>query len=214
MCAAAAAGLIAILTATAPPWGIAAAQDRAAAHDDTTARDNTAARNEIAARDNTAAEDIRDIRGPKPIFPWALVLALLAGGALLAAGGIILWRRRQRRPPRPLTYFEIALKRLEELRAFMQPASVREFSSDISDTVRSYIEAGFNVTATHQTTEEFLHDILKDEKSPLSQHRALLAEFLRQCDLAKFAGLSLSVSNMESLYQSARGFVIGTQPDT
>jgi hypothetical protein len=199
MCAATAAALIATVAATAPPSGIAAAQDRTAAHDDTTARD-------------AAAEDIRDIRGPKPIFPWALVLALLAGGALLAAGGIILWRRRQRRPPRPLTYFEIALKRLEELRAFMQPASVREFSSDISDTVRSYIEAGFNVTATHQTTEEFLHDILKDEKSPLSRHRALLAEFLRQCDLAKFAGLSLSVSNMETLYQSARGFVIGTQP--
>jgi hypothetical protein len=96
----------------------------------------------------------------------------------------------------------------------MRPASVREFSSDISDTVRRYIEAGFNVTATHQTTEEFLYDILKDEKSPLAQHRALLAEFLRQCDLAKFAGMSLSVANMESLYQSARSFVVGTIPAT
>jgi hypothetical protein len=53
---------------------------------------------------------------------------------------------------------------------------------------------------------------LKDEKSPLARHRALLAEFLRQCDLAKFAGLSLSMANMESLYQGARGFVIGTAP--
>jgi hypothetical protein len=157
-------------------------------------------------------DDIRDIRGPIAIFPWPLVLALVAGGVILAAGGYMYWRRRLRRPARPLTYFEIALKRLEELRAYMQPASVREFSSDISDTVRRYIEAGFNVTATHQTTEEFLHDILKDEKSPLERHRALLAEFLRQCDLAKFAGLSLSVANMESLYQSARSFVVGTIP--
>jgi len=162
--------------------------------------------------DTAAALDIRDIRGPKTLFPWGLVLALLAGGVVLAAGGYVLWRRRRRRPPRPLTYFEIALQRLEELRAIMQPAKVREFSSDISDTVRRYIEERFNVTATHQTTEEFLYDILRDEKSALAKHRALLAEFLRQCDLAKFAGLSLSMANMESLYESARGFVIGTIP--
>jgi Domain of unknown function (DUF4381) len=193
MCAAAASGLIAIMPLCAP-WNIAAAQND-------------------AATQGAAAEDIRDIRGPKPVFPWALVLLLAAGGVLMAAGAYMLWRR-QRRPARPLTYFEIALKRLEELRAYMRPSSVREFSSDISDTVRRYIEAGFNVTATHQTTEEFLYDILKDEKSPLAQHRALLAEFLRQCDLAKFAGLSLSVANMESLYQSARSFVVGTIPAT
>jgi hypothetical protein len=104
------------------------------------------------------------------------------------------------------------LQRLEELRSLMRPASVREFSSAISDTVRRYIEAGFKVTATHQTTEEFLHDILKTENTPLALHRPLLAEFLRQCDLAKFAGMSLTTENMESLYQSARSFIISTTP--
>jgi hypothetical protein len=91
-------------------------------------------------------------------------------------------------------------------------AVLREFSSAISDTVRRYIEAGFKVTATHRTTEEFLHGILDTENSPLSSHRPLLAEFLRQCDLAKFAGMSLSADNMESLYQSARSFIVGTSP--
>ncbi len=161
---------------------------------------------------STAAEDIRDIRGPRPVFPWGLVLGLAAAGVLLGAAGYAGWRWRRRRPSRALQYFEIALQRLEELRALMHPASVREFSSAISDTVRRYIEAGFKVTATHRTTEEFLHDILETENSPLSPHRALLAEFLRQCDLAKFAGMSLSAASMESLYQSARGFIVGTSP--
>ena len=160
----------------------------------------------------SAAEDIRDIRGPKAVFPLQLVLELLAVGALLAMGGLALWHWRRRRQSRALRYFELALRRLEELRPLMQPASVREFSSAISDTVRRYIEAGFEVTATHQTTEEFLHDILKGENTPLARHRSLLAGFLRQCDLAKFAGMSLSLDNMESLYQSARSFIIGTSP--
>jgi hypothetical protein len=166
---------------------------------------------EAAPAQSASAEDIRDIRGPKALFPLVLVLELLAGGALLAAAGYAVWRRR-RRPSRALQYFEIALQRLEELRALMHPASVREFSSAISDTVRRYIEAGFKVTATHRTTEEFLHDILETENSPLAVHRSLLAEFLRQCDLAKFAGMSLSAANMEALYQSARSFIVGTSP--
>jgi len=165
-----------------------------------------------APAESAPAEDIRDIRGPKAVFPLGLVLELLAAGVLLAAIGYAVCRRRRHRPTRALQYFEIALQRLEELRALMHPASVREFSSAISDTVRRYIEAGFKVTATHRTTEEFLHDILETENSPLSPHRSLLAEFLRQCDLAKFAGMSLSTAHMESLYQSARSFIVGTSP--
>ncbi|MHB8476377.1 MAG: DUF4381 family protein [Steroidobacteraceae bacterium] len=165
-----------------------------------------------APAQSAAAEDIRDIRGPRSLFPWASALELLAGGVLLAVAAHAVWRRRRRRPACALQYFEIALQRLQELRALMHPASVREFSSAISDTVRRYIEAGFRVTATHRTTEEFLHDILEAENSPLSPHRSLLAEFLHQCDLAKFAGMSLSAANMESLYQSARSFIVGTSP--
>ena len=187
VCAATAAGLIAAMSAGLPTPTAAPAE-------------------------SAPAEDIREIRGPKTLFPLGLVLELLAGGALLAAVGYAVWRRRRLRPARALQYFEIALQRLEQLRTLMHPASVREFSSAISDTVRRYIEAGFKVTATHRTTEEFLHDILAAENSPLSLHRSLLAEFLRQCDLAKFAGMSLSAANMESLYQSARSFILGTSP--
>ena len=159
-----------------------------------------------------ADDDIRDIRGPKALFPLTLVLEVLAAVLVLAIAGYVLWRWRRHRQRRALKYFEIALQRIERLRSLMQPENVREFSAAISDIVRNYIEAGFNVTATHQTTEEFLHGVLAAKNSPLTQHRSLLAEFLRQCDLAKFAGVSLSVDNMESLHESARTFVIGTSP--
>jgi hypothetical protein len=156
-----------------------------------------------------AAEDIHDIRGPKGIFPLWQVAALLAAVALLAAGGYAAWRwTRRRRAPRALQLFEIALQRLEDIRRLMQPSSVREFSIAISDIVRRYIEDQFKVTATHRTTEEFLHDLLDSSNASLAAHRNLLEQFLQQCDMAKFAGVGLSMPIMETLHQSARLFVI------
>jgi len=156
-----------------------------------------------------AADDIRDIRGPKGIFPLWQVAALLAALALLAAGGYAAWRwSRRRRAPRALQLFEIALQRLEDIRRLMQPSSVREFSIAISDIVRRYIEDEFRVTATHRTTEEFLHDLLDSSHASLAAHRSLLEHFLQQCDMAKFAGVGLSMQIMETLHRSARSFVI------
>ena len=159
--------------------------------------------------DAAPAEDIHDIRGPKGIFPLWQVAALLVAVALLAAGGYAAWRwTRRRRAPRALKLFEIALQRLEDIRRLMQPSSVREFSIAISDIVRRYIEDQFKVTATHRTTEEFLHDLLDSSNASLAAHRNLLEQFLQQCDMAKFAGVGLSMQIMETLHQSARSFVI------
>lgn len=162
-----------------------------------------------------AVEDIRDIRGPKFIFPPWLLPAVIAGAVLLAFGAWGLWRRlRRRRQPRALLPFEIALQRLEKMRSLMQPDDAREFSIAVSDVVRRYIEERFSVTATHRTTEEFLHDLLESSHAPLARHRALLSEFLQACDLVKFAGMSLTLQNMESLHESARAFVLETaKPD-
>jgi hypothetical protein len=164
----------------------------------------------LSAPASTApADDIRDIRGPKRIFPLWELIALLAAGALLAAAGYAAWRwTRRRGAPRAQQLFEIALQRLEEIRTLMQPSSVREFSIAISDIVRRYIEDEFKVTATHRTTEEFLRDLLESSNASLAAHRNSLAQFLNQCDVAKFAGVGLSMQIMESLHQSARSFVI------
>jgi hypothetical protein len=155
-----------------------------------------------------AAEDIRDIRGPKFFLPAWVLPALVAVGVLLALGGFWVWRwQRRRRRARVLLPFEVALQRLEDLRALMLPARAREFCIAISDIIRGYIEQRFDVVATHRTTEEFLRDLLESSNAALARHRALLSEFLHQCDLAKFAGMSLTRESMESLHRSACAFV-------
>jgi hypothetical protein len=216
-CAAAALGLLATLSSAVP---VSAAANAPTGNFSTAnAPTGDVATPGAPATDTATAEDIRDIRGPKGLLPPWLLPALLAGVVLLAIGGYAVWRRLQRRPPpRRLEPFEIALQRLEEIRTLLDPSSVREFSIAISDIVRQYIEARFKVTATHRTTEEFLHDLLAasneslaaQRNDTLAAHRDLLEAFLNQCDLAKFAGVSLSRQILESLHESARRFVIET----
>jgi Domain of unknown function (DUF4381) len=156
------------------------------------------------------AEDIRDIRGPKYLLPDWLWPVLLGGALLLALSVYGLWRWRRSRAARVLLPYEIALQRLEEIAALMSPARAREFSIAVSDIIRLYIEQRFNVTATRRTTEEFLRDLLDSSDAALARHQGLLGEFLHQCDFVKFAALSLTQQNMESLRQSARAFVLAT----
>jgi hypothetical protein len=92
----------------------------------------------------------------------------------------------------------------------MSPATAREFGIAASEVIRSYIEKRFDVIATQRTTEEFLQTLLQSSNEALARHRALLAEFLQQCDFVKFAGASLAVADMEALFQSARSFVLET----
>jgi HAMP domain-containing protein len=158
-----------------------------------------------------AEEDIRDIRGPKAA-PGSWVLpAVLAGAIVVALCAYAVWRRRHRGTGRPSpTLSEQALQRLENTRPLMRPATAREFGIAASEVIRTYIEKRFDVIATQRTTEEFLQTLLQSSNETLARHRSLLEEFLQQCDLVKFAGASLAVTDMESLFRSARGFVLET----
>jgi Domain of unknown function (DUF4381) len=160
-----------------------------------------------------AADDIRDIRGPKAVTPGSWSVPVAIAGTLFVALCVayVLWRRRHRGTrPRNLTLSEQTLERLEATRPLMSPATAREFGTAASEVIRNYIEKRFEVIATQRTTEEFLQALLQSSNEALARHRALLAEFLQQCDFVKFAGASLAVADMEALFSSARSFVLET----
>ena len=160
-----------------------------------------------------AEEDIRDIRGPKSVLAQSgwLLTALAGAVVIIALCAWVVWRRRSRGvAPRRLTLSEAALERLEKTRSLMRPESAREFGTAASEVIRHYIEQRFNVIATQRTTEEFLQALLQGPNESLARHRALLAGFLQQCDFIKFAGASLALTDLEALFQSARGFVLET----
>jgi hypothetical protein len=158
-----------------------------------------------------AAEDIRDIRGPKAVPGSWVVPAILAVAIVAALCAYVVWRRRHRGIRRPtLTLSERTLQRLDGIRPLMRPDTARAFGIAASELIRDYVEKRFEVVATQRTTEEFLQALLQNSNEALARHRSLLAEFLHQCDLVKFAGDSLAVTDMELLFQSARRFVLET----
>ena len=165
-----------------------------------------------AAAITEVAEDIRDIRGPKPVSEsWVLPAALAAAIVVaLCVAYIVRSRRHRELQRRPLTLSERTLQGLDSTRPLMRPDTARAFGIAASELIRDYIEKRFDVVATQRTTEEFLQDLLRSSNETLARHRPLLAEFLQQCDFVKFAGDSLAVSALESLFQSARRFVLET----
>jgi Domain of unknown function (DUF4381) len=153
------------------------------------------------------AEDIVDIRPPIHIaapFPW---LAWGVGALLVFGVSAGVWKLRRRRQQRKLAY-EIALERLENTRPLMRESNAEPFSLAVSEIVRRFIEEVLPVRAAHRTTDEFLRDLTSLSYLPLAQHRDSLADFLRHCDLAKFARWSLTVSQMDAMLESARAFVV------
>jgi hypothetical protein len=164
-----------------------------------------------------APEDIHDIRGPMSI-PYAWLLPLEIVGAILLVAALVLlatrwWRQRRRAVPPP-SAAELALARLERARLLIEAERGREFGIAVSEAVRLYIEDRFGERAAHRTTDEFLHGLVGGSASPLASHATLLEDFLRHCDLAKFARHDLSRPEMQSMHSSATAFVKETRPPT
>lgn len=160
-----------------------------------------------------AEEDIRDIRGPKAVQGSWLLTAVLVVAVVFGLALYLIWRRRARggaTQRRALSLSEQTLAALEKAKQLMRPATAREFGIAASEVIRTYIEKRFDLVATQRTTEEFLQALLQSSNQPLTRHRALLEQFLHQCDLVKFAGTSLAFADMESLFESARRFVLET----
>lgn len=154
-----------------------------------------------------------DIRGPRELIeipvvdqtPLGLWLALI-GGVLVILLAWYLWRRFSRRKAGK-TPLAVAFASLTELANTRETLTAEAFAERAAQTIRSYISQQFGIAAPRRTTEEFLGSLARDSSSPLGKESDHLRVFLKSCDLAKFAGASLSASQRDELLQTARGFI-------
>lgn len=162
--------------------------------------------------------DIRDIKAPEEVpFDWRPVQ--LVGGALLVALaiGFLLYRllnrdKRVRPGPPPRPAHEVAADALERLRrrGLVQAGALKEYYSELSDIVRTYLEQRFEIRAPEMTTEEFLLATARSGRL-VGPHRALLADFLSESDLVKFARWVPTIADTERAWDAAKRFVDETR---
>jgi hypothetical protein len=157
---------------------------------------------------------LRDIKPPVEIpNGWAWVgwgLAALAVAAL-AFWAWRYWQKRHTQIPSVpvIPPHLLAKQKLHEALALIgQP---REFCTLVSDTIRWYLEGRFEFHAPERTTEEFLHELQGTDLLTLDQKDSL-GEFLRRCDLVKFARYEPGQPELHDLHDSAMRLVEETEP--
>ncbi len=163
-----------------------------------------------AAQPSGSPADIRDIVPPQPYFlsGWWIWIAL--GALCLAVAGWVLWRYflrdRLRRPPPRISPRALAELRLTELERQLDTLDARLFGGEVCEVLRAYIGAQYGLHPERQTSPEFLESVAGSPVFTASQH-GLLAEFLDQCDLLKFARQEASLDAKRRLLAQAREFV-------
>ena len=90
-------------------------------------------------------------------------------------------------------------------------AHPKPFCTLVSDTVRTYLEERFDFHAPERTTEEFLHE-LRGTDLLSAEQKEKLGEFLKCCDLVKFAKYEPLEPEMRDLHGSAMRLVEETEP--
>ncbi len=162
-----------------------------------------------------AAQDaLRDIKPPMIIINvwlWVAIGALVLVLAAIAIGLILFFvlRKKQVVLPPPVPPHVRAKQKLKEaLELIAQP---KPFCIAVSDTLRIYLEERFKFHAPERTTEEFLYELQATNRL-LPDQKESLGEFLKRCDLVKFAQYEPREIELRELHDSAVRLVEETEP--
>ncbi|MDP8230323.1 MAG: hypothetical protein P9L93_04380 [Candidatus Gorgyraea atricola] len=152
-------------------------------------------------------KDFVEIKGGFVLWPLMLIVLLLAIAVFL----FIYFKKRKKAvelpasPPRPPEDIAMeALKALLEMKLIEQ-GLIKEYYIRLSDIIRNYIEARFNVFALDRTTWELYQEmrVKKIERKRTDQIR----DFLEDCDLVKFAKYIPNKKEIEEVYTSAKEII-------
>ncbi|MBU1147797.1 MAG: hypothetical protein KKD11_05530 [Candidatus Omnitrophica bacterium] len=152
-------------------------------------------------------KDFVEIEGGFALWPLILLILLLSIAIFL----FIYFKKRKKiadtpaSPPRPPEEIALeALKALLEMKLIEQ-GLIKEYYIRLSDIIRNYIEARFNIFALDRTTWELYQEmrVKKIERKRTDQIR----DFLEDCDLVKFAKYIPNKKEIEEIHASAKEII-------
>lgn len=173
-------------------------------------------------KEGEKTEDIKDIKQPveikvsyKKIIIRSIAVILLI---LAIAAGILFYVRYKRAGGFHAPEIPPHVKALQELEAIKNldlktEEMVKKYYIGVSGIVRHYIENRFTLHAPERTTEEFLNE-LTGQDILNREHKGLLRDFLRHCDMVKFAKYGPTKEEIEGVYIAAKRFIEETIPKT
>ena len=137
----------------------------------------------------------------------AVILVSLAVWALLA-------RKKREAAKHVKTVWELALEAISALRIQVRSgsASPELAVAGLTDVVRHYLEARFQLRAERQTTAEFLSDLERNDRLLEDRDRKFLRSFLASADMVKFARVPADPNLFEQASVKAEELVSGTIP--
>ena len=167
-----------------------------------------------------AIKDIKPILSAPLTFSEILPYLSIVFGILLLTALLLyyLWRRKQNKPFLPLIKktvlppWTIALEKFNaiEKNKLWQNGRIKEYHSEVSDTLRQYIENQLNVNAMEMVSADIvsgLHEIDLDRALTEKVERVLTI-----ADLVKFAKEQPLPDENAEVLTKAREFVLATKP--
>lgn len=165
----------------------------------------------------TGKEELKDIKSVLDVS-WNIFLMLAVILIVLMIGGGLYWYFRQKRNPvkeiaAVILPHEKALQELGriEVEDLIAKGEIKEYYYQVSNVLRNYLEERFSLNAYHQTTQEFIIDIIS---SDLIEGRfiEILKDYLQHCDLVKYAELKPLENVSKELICTTRKFIEETKP--
>ena len=142
------------------------------------------------------------------------IIALIAV-LLILIFAFILYVKKRKKKTVILPLWSVALLELKRLKGKLHEKvyNTEKSISMLTDIVRNYLEARFEINASKQTTEEFLKD-MESWRSPLSnQDRNFLREFMISADMIKFAKFDAPEQQIMTTIDRAKELIRKTIPE-
>lgn len=165
-----------------------------------------------------AAEDIRDIYGPIALPeppPYLLYGGMVLLALLLAIAVWFAWSSmKKRKNNQKIDPAARALDSLKKAEDGLPEFGILFFAGEVSQILRSYIEARFSIPTTSCTTSEFFSGLktsFDGQSSTLTEHDQTLKQCLMLCDRVKFSRFLPEHEAVRSLAESARSFIDKTR---
>lgn len=181
-------------------------------------------------------EDIHDIKDIERagIWWWDIVMwVLIALGIGVLIGAIVyvvLWQQRHKQKDAPLAQKiilrpaeEVALEQLDAIKAakIWQQGHGKQYHTELTDVIRTYIGRRFDVHSTEKTSDETLRELkpilLSNQPSAVSIQNGKelydkLSQMLQLADFVKFAKYEAMPEENERALNTAYEFVNATTP--